>query len=342
MKALVLFKLSFYTIFFFLVAISLINFKLWSQVELLNESGVVLSEVYNHPHFLRYLITLPFFVISEKLNLSYNYLFSIVVPVFLFFIVKYTSNSFEMLCQSRRRIAGNISYLIIMVILTAILLLMNGRIIFSILASALLMLTFFKWESYSTIRVYGHFIISLLLSSVSSGTFTIALVFIVVFLIYQFSKSIKNNFIRVLPLLILLIYIYPIFLKLLLKNLDYYGGGFDGFILMLTHGLGKVFLYMDMFTLSMAFWILILNLIFFVVLIKNFKELTIPLSMVAISLVGGLFGISTMMMIPALFVIVVYLLRFLHVKKNSRCNLRWGTCKYATTGDKELNGDSQY
>ena len=129
-------------------------------------------------------------------------------------------------------------------------LLMNGRIVFPLVAMAWLLLLIVRWWFGFHCTVLAKFrsiVISLWLSSVSSGTFSVVYIMLIYWLaelVFHVVKrqTISNVNINLLCLLLILIssLLLP-FLIFLQKNLSYYGADLSSIWQLLQHGFGTVF-----------------------------------------------------------------------------------------------------
>jgi hypothetical protein len=294
--------------FSLLTILGILNFELWDQVDVLNSSGSSIGELWGHPHFLRYILVLPFFEGSQYMGMDYNRLFTLSIPILLYLIQRYTILSIEVIWIKYHSILRlGLHQFLVMFLLVSVVSLMNGRIIFSILGSAILLYSFVNWENLGVRKLLFYILIAFFLCSVSSGTFTIAILLAVVFVLYKlFKNKNKKEFFIFVPFLMLFLAILPILMVLIKKNVDYFGGGFDGSIAMLHHGLGQYFLSVEPVTLIMLLMILSISFWFVLILISAFKRISIPIWIVLVSIMGGAFGFSTMMIfIPALIVLFV-------------------------------------
>ena len=97
----------------------------------------------------------------------------------------------------------------------------------------------------------------------------------------------------------------------LIKNVNFYGGGITGFVNMLNHGTGKIFYGLDQASLVLFIFILVFLTIFLVGFYLRSKRYQLLYTFVASSIIGGLFGYSTMFMgiIPGLVLLRVFSLK---------------------------------
>jgi len=139
------------------------------------------------------------------------------------------------------------------------------------------------------------------LGAVSTGVFVIVLFSIVVFFLDRWKAGgVKLKNLRGLLVLLMLVpccYVFvSYFIVAIEKNLDFFGGGLQGLIQMLGHGMGKVFLSEDGLDRGMAFFIVLAVpvgslaalMFFFGPPIRPIRKLLI------ISIAGGLFGFTVL------------------------------------------------
>ena len=162
-------------------------------------------------------------------------------------------------------------------------------------------------------------LISFVLCSVSSGTLFVAVISLYVFLIMQFFKfRSKKNTMLFITFFCALIFSLPLLALLLAKNIDFYGGGIDGLINMLSHGAGFIFLKVSIEML----WLLLAASAFFLaimlILLPYYRNILTPTYMTGVSICGGMFGFSTMMMMIPPFIVIACVL---FLKMNACINL---------------------
>jgi hypothetical protein len=185
---------------------------------------------------------------------------------------------------------------------------MNGRIIFAILGAAIILYSFVNWDNLRPYNLMLNLLTSFFLCSVSSGTFTLTVLLAFMFVLYKlFRNKNKKEFLTFVPFLIAALALLPTLITLIKKNIDYYGGGFNGALAMLDHGFGRYFLSVDSFILIMLLITSLILFLFVLFFILYFERISAPIWVVLVSIAGGVFGFSTMMIfIPALIVIFVH------------------------------------
>lgn len=281
------------------------EFELWGQVVYLWDVKFPIHNVLLHPHGLRYFLVYPIFILSNYLSVSYDFIFSLVaclcMSLFYYLII---INAVKLGCRSKPK------FLIVLIMVLFVSLNMNGRLVFALLGASIFL--FMAFHKTSPMKFYLLSIISFMLSSVSSGTIS---VFIIWYLYYWLFFREKSSIEFMFGWLFILLSIYAIFdfVKLfVLKNINFFGGGFEGVINMLSHGFGKVFL-IDETLAILIFMNLILILITVFIMFYFFWKGCWP-SKPALMTIGlfvsgafmGLFGIST-----ALYSFPLILLTFL-------------------------------
>lgn len=173
---------------------------------------------------------------------------------------------------------------------------MNGRLIFAITGSSLLMWTLINWEYNRDCINLLSVIVAFFLSSVSSGTFVMILASFYFFLIVNI--AIANPLVCrrkiLLPYSILLLLLTP-YLKILIEKLIVaFGGGVGAIAKMLGHGYGEKLLQLNIVMLLVGI-VLVSSLVYrFRFLIFRYWILA---SFMGFALMGGMFGISTVTII---------------------------------------------
>lgn len=214
--------------------------------------------------------------------------------------------------------------LLLLIILSVI---MNGRLIYAFLGIVLILDAEWKYKEHkkgvAALKISE--IAGLILTMVSSGTMTIAFVFIFFMNVIQWIESKgKRERRKLLAVNILLIYPFvdkflPYFIRFLNKNIDYYGGGFNGAIRVMQHGFGRFF-YTDntniyFLLVAAALLAVLINMIFFIEYIVRAKNPYLPVLLIAnLCIYGGVFGFSTglLALLPvAALILSVY---FRHIK----------------------------
>jgi hypothetical protein len=151
-------------------------------------------------------------------------------------------------------------------------------------------------------------ILALLLCSVSSGTFSVAYITVILFYSYKFIKFFKFVNLHVLLTILIPIFIsylyYDLFMSGISRNLDYYRIGSRNIIYnMLDHGFGSVVIEHPIYiAISIISILIIFSYLFFAL---NRKPSVLEFIVIGVPLVGGIFGYTTMtMVIPSIFLVV--------------------------------------
>lgn len=228
------------------ILLDLKTFQMWPQVQTLYEAGfpVNLKSIYLHPHGLRYTLVYPIYLMAELLQVSPDIILSLAVLAMCVMISHSLSH-----CIALHRKSTNIWKVKFFVFLffAALTLFMNGRLIYGLCAYSLMIygLFLFVKDKDATIKkqVLAACLISLaiLFSSSSSGVaisfYAISVSSICIYLLYAFRQKIRINYPVMISMFIFFLLYTPIILFLINKNLAFFGGGFDGFLLMAQHGM---------------------------------------------------------------------------------------------------------
>ncbi|MFJ7952311.1 hypothetical protein ACIQZG_12380 [Lysinibacillus sp. NPDC096418] len=259
----------------------------------------------------RYLIAFPAVYMHEQLGFSLDYSYSIYCTVILASIVVIFVKA-GIILKKKYINAPNVFFLVSIFSTLILAYLMNGRLIPAYLGITIILYKQFKVynsnENFS-ISDYITMFVGFMLSTTSSGTMMVSLLQIsLVSFILTLNKG--KHFVPVIKFIIVNSVIYigllgPYIIKMINKNLTFYGGGSTGLINMLSHGLGKILLVSPILV-----WLIILSIPFififcvFIQLGLNI-ELRIVILTVFICLLCGMFGISTAtMIIPVLIFLV--------------------------------------
>ena len=200
---------------------------------------------------------------------------------------------------------------------------MNGRMIFSFFGITLLMMceVMYNRGRISLLMLQVSTYIAVLFTTVSSGTLTIITAYLVLITPYRWhlTKQKKEKIcfvlINAISLYVALTIFIPYLSRMILRNINFFGGGFIGVFNMLQHGLGKVFYTENILLVYLLLFFggvtIIANISFFVrnIVKKQNKDLPLLL-MVNLCVYGFLFGRSTglAMLIP----VIVLFLKFLN------------------------------
>lgn len=287
-----------------LVIFNLKQFSLWPQVTNLWESGFELKDVFQNPHGLRYLLVYPFFIIAEYTNIDYDVIFSFSSIILFYIILKLNLN-----LLSYFSIENNISILLVSLLYLLLALEMNGRMLFSIIGSSFIIYT--SLSNKQSILFYPLLFLSITLSSVSSGTFILSILWVFTYLIFAHEKN-KNEVVFLLTLGFIISFIsIPYIILLVLKNINYFGGGITGIYNMLHHGIGKIipidpiiiFFIFIYFLIS----ILLSTAIYFIFIRRkiNSRNFKILFLFLLLGCVIGVFGASTFLYSTPIFILII-------------------------------------
>lgn len=272
--------------------LGLVRFELWSQVIYIWESDFSPSDILSDYHGIRYLLVFPIFQLSHWLGVSYNWIFSITVPGIIFLIAWFATQSTQKLCGSgssfrRSLVFGGISMAFILLSLV-----MNGRLMFAMGGSSILLWALLSWQSNSFRVNFLAVLAAIVLCSVSSGTFLMSIVAFYLFLIVTVMTDYPElrHRTELLIYALLLVVLMPHVTMLVAKLIEYFGGGMSSLGNMISHGYGPV----------IAQWHPVLMMIGALIVLgfayryrKIVARYWIVCSLIALFLAGGIFGIST-------------------------------------------------
>ena len=281
-------------IYLFLIFFQLIEFKLGNQViDLHNGRSPIggVNPIEIHQHFLRYLLVLPVFKIHDWTGVSINYIFSIYCAVILLV-------STGIMTHTMRKIR-NISnfywefFLLFLITLGCLSVFMNGRALFLILGSVILLNLlvdlskgYVNWKYF----LLGQ-VVSLWLLSTSSGayiiSFLILLLMCIIYIKKEFVDFSKSYY--VIAQLILLFLFSIFFYQYLYINIVYFGSDIDSVYKMLYHGFGHFLLDWELLSIFLFTGLFFLYLAF-----KYLRDNKILIYVLSISIFGGLFGWTTL------------------------------------------------
>lgn len=274
------------------------SFYSWQQVLDLYSYGLPFDALYGHPHFFRYLVAYPGLHLA---NLYGEEWFSVYIVFFM------TLSIYLMYYLLREGKSGLIFLSCASVFILHIF--MNGRGAISWLGWMLIVYVMFtNTGQKEKIINTPILILALLLCSVSSGTFSVAYITVILFYTYKFFKHFKLlNFdilLRIsIPFFISYLY-YDLFMSGINRNLDYYRLGSRNIIYnMLEHGFGSFVLEHPLYIAIMLISLLIiLSYLFFAL---DRKPTILEFIVIGVPLAGGIFGYTTMTLaIPSLFLVV--------------------------------------
>lgn len=292
------------------------QFEIWPQITYLwNAQASPLNELMIlSPHSFRYAVLYPILIFSEAVGVDYNTVFTFVV-----LILAYKTS--ELIFETSRIVVPYSNYkLVSSVVITAMLLAifsaMNGRGAIALFGYALLINTSLitLGSAKRGVSIWLRFFFSLLFCSVSSGTLAVSVVTLVLVISISVIRlsarflvarmSMKDAYVALYGPIILVVF-GAITLVGILKNLNFYGGGYEGFFEMLSHGFGSVLspvlkqVSPNVFVLTILMVVVGVNLLI--------ERMTFPflIRAVLICLALGVFGYTTasMVIVPALVLV---------------------------------------
>lgn len=213
-------------------------FAPWDQVTFLWEADLHPLALLGHPHLPRYLVALPGLVLGSYLPTTG---FSLYVSLFLATNCAVWS---QLVLLSSGKHARYWCWIVFLIAHLA----MNGRGVFAWTAWLLCAYIATKLANPSN-RAARHIplmLLALFLATVSTGVFAVTFLTLLFFSI-KYWRSNRRRLSRISRLTrlfgagIVFYLFYDFFLLSVHKNIEFYGGGFSGFVNMFEHGLGIVF-----------------------------------------------------------------------------------------------------
>ncbi|MGF3114059.1 hypothetical protein ACQV2R_01535 [Facklamia sp. P12937] len=261
----------------------------------------------------RYFVTYPSVILSDSFFIDIDKAFTIYSLIIMsLYIITFQKIAHEF---------NHKSYIYSFIVIIASLIMlefMNGRLIFAYFGFSIILLQQIKVLKYKRFYLFPEILmtfVGLLFTTVSSGTVVVAATQILAILLVIFVNKgylkIKHLFSLLVFLTILYLIYYDHVVIMIMKNINFFGGGFKGILSMLKHGVGRVFyknslLTILITTLGLSFFI---SLPFFLKRINSVKPKMMPIYIsIIISVFGGLFGLSTatMLITPFLILACIY------------------------------------
>lgn len=314
-----------------MIAQGIVQFSLWSQItDIISYNTDPVSLILSgHLHALRFAVVFPALWVSLQTGWDQDLLFTIWVGMAILIC------AIQVARASSLALAGNESlrrwtFFPSLLVFIGISFAMNGRIAFAFAGIACLLVSQLRWH-LGLNRSLTWFLLgqlgSLILMSVSTGTFMVGALVILMFALAQ-PVIREGRYLRLRQAihfgsaLLVLFSLYPLLGKSVLKNIDFYGGGIVGLIRMLQHGLGR-FLPTDplsllIFAAGGAFFAYhVLRLL--ALLVRQQHSLAPVALGASLAMAGGLFGLSTLLVsLPAFAVIgITWAFRPLVVKREA-------------------------
>lgn len=299
------------------------SFTIWSQILSLEQYS--LQDVLNHPRGLRFLLVWPILKASEALNMSKHELFGFAVAFNIALTSFLMARAQSILTRQANRhwTSWFCFYFPVFAMLSMT---MNGRLSFMLLGSSIMLLSCSQWlalveKQHHPLRAIPYAItnaIGLLLMTVSSGTFSVG---VMVLLLFSFALCWISKRGRLIHGFLSLISVLPFLGQqylLLSKNLDYYDGSYT---LMLLHGPGKILFFLEppraittagVAVIAFGLTYLALSLL---ERLQNLSRLLAPLLFVFCAIVIGIFGYSALL--TGLCASVLLLIHFICISGSS-------------------------
>lgn len=224
---------------FITILLKLKSYTIWDQITFVindyttvNPAGLI--ESFN-AHTLRLLLMYPIIKTSEILKIEMNYFFSIIVVLITTLTVQKAIKIQENLSSNKNK------NILIAIAIIGISYFMNGRATLAFLGITSICLSLLKYSNKKEriLTLFFNIVLGLWLCSVSSGSFSVAFLSLIIHMLLQL-KYIKLNINSKLTLtLVLIIVITPVIFLMRIfisKNLAYYD---YSWVNMLNHGAGE-------------------------------------------------------------------------------------------------------
>ncbi len=290
-----------FIVYWLFTLFGLVEFNLWNQVLSIkypNPDAKIPSYIFGiHQHAPRYALVSPLFWLHDQIGVSYDWLFSILVPVLLALSVYILTITMIKINYK------SINYwhsLLFSVVTIGISFFMNGRAILAILGSAILvgiLVDFLKSNSCKNLFIKQFF--GFWLVSVTSGAYIISFVFFYsVFLYFLMQGKVRFLYLREKIVQTAIFSILVLFFHGYLQiNLEFFGGGFNGVAAMLHHGFGYILVNFSLFNLFAVLFGLVVIL---ATVYRYFREQWMLLFILSVCILGGAFGWTAMIVsLPA-------------------------------------------
>ncbi|MGI9316185.1 MAG: hypothetical protein ACR2QW_02535 [bacterium] len=279
-------------IYTLLCLMGLVRFELWSQVIYIWDSDFSLSEILSDYHGIRYLLVFPIFQLSHWLGVSYNWIFSIVVPGIIFLIAWFATQSTQKLCGSGSSFRRSLVFASISIAFILLSLLMNGRLIFAMGGSSILLWALLSWHSNSVRVNFLAVLAAIVLCSVSSGAFLITImafyIFLTITLMIDYPEL--NSRTELMIYALLLVVLMPHVTMLVAKLVEFFGGGMSSLGNMASHGYSALIAHWPPVLMTIG-GMIVLGLVY------RYREIVarywVVSSLIVLYLAGGIFGIAT-------------------------------------------------
>lgn len=325
-------KATMFSVFASLIVAALLmngslHFEIWSQIEFMNKADFDPGSMGMIAHLPRYITVLPVYFFSEYFNFEPN-------EIYGFYLLLLSNITFLTWLKTREALMKpRYIFSPVLVIPFLILLVTSGRFIIGLLGLSLLLYSVVsKQEKFQT-KNAALTAIGLLFCSVSSGVFTVGLIFIVLSTFSKNSNRLQKK--SKIPMLFAMIPAVGLTVVFLIKNLEYYSSEGYGFFGIISHGVGMVLNPLPVLNTCQSESVgglvcnaaqlifevgsvlpLITTLLFFLLVYVGMVFFNPPTSAkrgVLISIVGGVFGLTTLM--SFIFIVPVFTKRK-NLKKN--------------------------
>lgn len=293
--------------------LGVLHFEVWSQIDFMSKATMDTSSVGMLAHLPRYLVVSPAYFFADMFNWELDivygwYIFCVTVLTVILWV------------KTRERLLNPSANLQLVLLVPFLLLfVVNGRFVFGLFGlSLLLYLSISRYKSgLSLTKVVGLFI-GLFYCSISSGVFVVGLLFLFVsFLDANHRKSGASKLTEWILMLLIFIPAIALMGVFLSKNLSYFQDEGYGFIGIISHGLGMILsperivqncaeentggvvcasasVVME---IGMVFPVLLvlITMTAAVTLIRSLRLPKLAIRGLVVSLMGGVFGITTLM-----------------------------------------------
>ncbi len=298
--------IALFLLFELLVFYKITEFSLWQQVEYLRNTQYEIALPALKIHFLRYWLVLPFYWASSITGYPPSFLFSISIPLLLGMTTLFIKKT-----KCYKPILG-VDDVLVFGTLALLSLAMNGRMIFVLLGTAILIYSAVQMfeRGVCTKKTTACLCLSLWLMAVSSGTLIVAYIYVLMFMIFLvLKKNIQCSISQMFALAIVFLFFGAEVFKFFVKNLEYFGGGAKAIAAIPLHGAGK---YIGS-TLGLMIAAACCLIAAYVLIKSKNVLLKCSASLLLLALGGGVFGLSTLTctVVPLILVTLISIKAFL-------------------------------
>lgn len=296
-------SLLFGGLFSLLISLNIVEFPMFPQAaEIFSmDEDVFYWFSQGHPHAIRLLIVYPGVMISKAFRLTIDLGVTIYSASLMILIVFFMMRMLNIIGKESR-----LTSLLSGIFVLALSIVMNGRLIFVFFGVSLLALYELKYREKETSIFALQIITGVAVSftMVSSGTMMISMAYTLLILPYRWKKTVRFNekVVFILTILISLIpvisLVLPYIVMMTCRNIDYYGGGIQGTINLINHGLGR---YINTGSKALMLLLFVMGAMVVLINIHVFRHRVsrpdnpdLPLILlVNLSVYGSIFGLST-------------------------------------------------